>query len=71
MGLLLAGDAGGHGSTLVGEGIPLCNLFWPDGRPRFAAEAVKAGDISAAYLGRFDQNMACTLWPRYGYLLHD
>jgi digeranylgeranylglycerophospholipid reductase len=53
-GLLLAGDAGGHGSTLVGEGIRFA-IYSGQMAGSVAAEAVKAGDISAAYLGRFDK----------------
>ncbi len=53
-GLLLAGDAGGHGSTLVGEGIRFA-IYSGQMAGAIAAQAVKAGDISAAYLGRFDK----------------
>lgn len=53
-GLLLAGDAGGHGSTLVGEGIRFA-IYSGQMAGSVAAEAVKAGDTSAAYLGRFDK----------------
>ncbi len=53
-GLLLAGDAGGHGSTLVGEGIRFA-IYSGQMAGVAAAEAVKAGDTSAAYLARFDQ----------------
>src|SRR6266571_4151501 len=53
-GLLLAGDAGGHGSTLVGEGIRLA-IYSGQMAGAIAAQAVKAGDTSAAYLGRFDK----------------
>jgi digeranylgeranylglycerophospholipid reductase len=53
-GLLLAGDAGGHGSTLVGEGIRFA-IYSGQMAGSVAAEAVKAGDISAAFLGRFDK----------------
>jgi len=53
-GLLLAGDAGGHGSTLVGEGIRFA-IYSGQMAGAIAAQAVKAGDTSAASLGRFDK----------------
>jgi digeranylgeranylglycerophospholipid reductase len=53
-GLLLAGDAGGHGSTLVGEGIRFA-IYSGHMAGQVAAEAVRAGDTSAAYLGKFDK----------------
>ena len=53
-GLLLAGDAGGHGSTLVGEGIRFA-IYSGQMVGTVAAEAVKAGDTSAAFLERFDK----------------
>ena len=53
-GLLLAGDAGGHGSTLVGEGIRFA-IYSGQMAGQVAAEAVKAGDTSATYLSRFDR----------------
>ncbi len=53
-GLLLAGDAGGHGSTLVGEGIRFA-IYSGQMAGEVAAQAVKAGDTSAAFLGRFDK----------------
>jgi digeranylgeranylglycerophospholipid reductase len=53
-GLLLAGDAAGHGSTLVGEGIRFA-IYSGQMAGTVAAEAVKAGDTSAAFLGRFDK----------------
>ena len=53
-GLLLAGDAGGHGSTLVGEGIRFA-IYSGQMAGSVAAEAVKAGDTSAAFLWRFDK----------------
>ncbi len=53
-GLLLAGDAGGHGSTLVGEGIRFA-IYSGQMAGTVAAEAVKAGDTSAVFLGRFDK----------------
>lgn len=52
-GLLLAGDAGGHGSTLVGEGIRFA-IYSGQMAGRVAAEAIKAGDTSASALSRFD-----------------
>ncbi|HLZ56917.1 MAG TPA: NAD(P)/FAD-dependent oxidoreductase [Ktedonosporobacter sp.] len=53
-GLLLAGDAGGHGSTLVGEGIRFA-IYSGQMAGQVAAEAVKAGDTSATFLARFDK----------------
>ncbi len=53
-GLLLAGDAAGHGSTLVGEGIRFA-IYAGQMAGAVAAEAVKCGDSSAAYLKRFDR----------------
>lgn len=53
-GLLLAGDAGGHGSTLVGEGIRFA-IYSGQMAGAVAAEAVQAGDASAQFLGRFDK----------------
>lgn len=53
-GLLLAGDAGGHGSTLVGEGIR-CAAYSGQMAGEVAAEAIKAGDTSTEFLGRFDR----------------
>ena len=53
-GLLLAGDAGGHGSTLVGEGIRFA-IYSGQMAGKVAAEAVKAGDYSATFLSRFDR----------------
>ena len=52
-GLLLAGDAGGHGSTLVGEGIRFA-IYSGQMAGKVAAEAVKAGNTTAAFLERFD-----------------
>src|SRR5579872_2633399 len=52
--LLLAGDAGGHGSTLVGEGIRFA-IYSGQMAGEAAAESVKAGDTSAAFLSRFDK----------------
>jgi len=53
-GLLLAGDAGGHGSTLGGEGIRFA-LYARQMAGTVAAEAVKARDTSSAFLERFDK----------------
>jgi digeranylgeranylglycerophospholipid reductase len=53
-GLLLAGDAGGHGSTLVGEGIRFA-IYAGQMAGAVAAEAIKSGDTSAASLARFDK----------------
>lgn len=53
-GLLLAGDSGGHGSTLVGEGIRFA-IYSGQLAGETAAEAVKAGDTSAQFLERFDR----------------
>jgi len=53
-GLLLAGDAGGHGSTLVGEGIRFA-IYSGQMAGEVAADAIKAGDTSSAFLARFDR----------------
>ena len=53
-GLLLAGDSGGHGSTLVGEGIRFA-IYAGQMAGAVAAEAVKAEDTSATFLSRFDR----------------
>ena len=53
-GLLLAGDAGGHGSTLVGEGIRFA-IYSGQMAGQVASEAIKVGDTSAAFLSRFDK----------------
>ncbi|HEU5230718.1 MAG TPA: NAD(P)/FAD-dependent oxidoreductase [Ktedonobacteraceae bacterium] len=53
-GLLLVGDAGGCGSTLVGEGIRFA-IYSGQMGGQVAAEAVKATDSSVAFLGRFDK----------------
>ncbi len=53
-GLLLAGDSGGHGSTLVGEGIRFA-IYSGQMAGTVAAAAVKAGDSSVAFLARFDK----------------
>jgi digeranylgeranylglycerophospholipid reductase len=53
-GLLLAGDSAGHGSTLVGEGIRFA-IYSGQMAGKVAAEAVRAGNTSAAFLERFDK----------------
>lgn len=53
-GLLLTGDAGGHGSTLVGEGIRFA-IYSGQMAGEVASESVKAGDTSAAFLSHFDK----------------
>lgn len=53
-GLLLAGDAGSQGSTLVGEGIRFA-IYSGLMAGNVAAEAVKACDTSATFLERFDK----------------
>src|SRR5258706_4900229 len=53
-GLLLAGDAAGHGSTLVGEGIRFA-IYSGQMAGAVAAEAVKAQNTSAAFLECFDK----------------
>ncbi|MBX5451970.1 MAG: hypothetical protein IRZ24_18050, partial [Thermogemmatispora sp.] len=53
-GLLLAGDAGGQGSTLVGEGIRFA-IYAGRLAGQVAAEAVRQGDVSATFLERFDR----------------
>ncbi len=53
-GLLLAGDSGGHGSTLVGEGIRFA-IYAGQMAGAVAAEAVEAEDTSATFLARFDR----------------
>ncbi|WP_052889181.1 NAD(P)/FAD-dependent oxidoreductase [Thermogemmatispora carboxidivorans] len=53
-GLLLAGDAGGQGSTLVGEGIRFA-IYAGRLAGEVAAEAIAEGNTSAAFLERFDR----------------
>lgn len=53
-GLLLAGDAGGQGSTLVGEGIRFA-IYAGQMAGKVAAGAIKSGDTSAQFLNRFDK----------------
>lgn len=58
-GILAVGDAAGHASTLVGEGIRWAILA---GRMagRVAASAVEEGDVSAAFLSRFQSEWLAT-----------
>lgn len=53
-GLLATGDAAGHGSTLVGEGIRFA-IYSGEMAGKTAAEAVRAGDASAQFLARYDR----------------
>lgn len=53
-GLLLAGDAGGHGSTLVGEGIRYA-IYSGQIAGKKATEACNRGDTSAAFLASYDK----------------
>ncbi len=53
-GLLLAGDAGAQGSTLVGEGIRFA-IYSGQMAGEVAAEAINAGNTSAQFLQRFDK----------------
>jgi digeranylgeranylglycerophospholipid reductase len=53
-GLLLVGDAGGHGSTLVGEGIRFA-IYSGQLAGQVAAEAVRTADTSLQFLSRFDK----------------
>lgn len=53
-GLLLAGDAGGHGSTLVGEGIRFA-IYAGQMAGNVAVEAVQSGDTSGTFLARLDK----------------
>lgn len=53
-GLLLAGDAAGHGSTLVGEGIRFA-IYSGQMAGVVAAEAVRAKNTSETFLERFDK----------------
>ena len=53
-GLLATGDAAGHGSTLVGEGIRFA-IYSGQMAGAVAAEAVRAGDSSAQFLTRYDR----------------
>ncbi|MGZ3676871.1 MAG: geranylgeranyl reductase family protein, partial [Ktedonobacterales bacterium] len=53
-GMLATGDAAGHGSTLVGEGIRFA-IYSGQMAGAVAAEAVRAGDSSAQFLARYDR----------------
>jgi digeranylgeranylglycerophospholipid reductase len=53
-GLILAGDAGGHGSTLVGEGIRFA-IYSGLMAGEVAGDAVKAGNTSVERLRTFDR----------------
>ena len=53
-GLIATGDAAGHGSTLVGEGIRFA-IYSGQMAGAVAAEAIRAGDSSAEFLGRYDR----------------
>jgi digeranylgeranylglycerophospholipid reductase len=53
-GLLATGDAAGHGSTLVGEGIRFA-IYSGRMAGAAAAEAVRAGDASAEFLARYER----------------
>lgn len=53
-GLILAGDSGGQGSTLVGEGIRFA-MYAGQMAGEVAADAIKSGDTSTAFLNRFDR----------------
>jgi digeranylgeranylglycerophospholipid reductase len=53
-GLIATGDAAGHGSTLVGEGIRFA-IYSGQMAGATAAEAVRAGDTSAEFLQRYDR----------------
>jgi digeranylgeranylglycerophospholipid reductase len=53
-GLIATGDSAGHGSTLVGEGIRFA-IYSGQMAGAVAAEAARAGDSSAQFLGRYDR----------------
>jgi digeranylgeranylglycerophospholipid reductase len=53
-GLIATGDAAGHGSTLVGEGIRFA-IYSGQMAGAVAGEAVAAHDASAAFLGRYER----------------
>lgn len=53
-GLIATGDSAGHGSTLVGEGIRFA-IYSGQMAGAVAGEAVRAGDTSSAFLGRYDR----------------
>jgi digeranylgeranylglycerophospholipid reductase len=52
--LLATGDAAGHGSTLVGEGIRFA-IYSGQMAGETAAEAIQTGDTSADFLVRYDK----------------
>ena len=51
---LATGNAAGHGSTLVGEGIRFA-IYSGQMAGEVAAEAVRAGDASAEFLARYER----------------
>jgi digeranylgeranylglycerophospholipid reductase len=53
-GLMATGDAAGHGSTLVGEGIRFA-IYSGQMAGGVAAEAVRARDTSAGFLARYER----------------
>jgi digeranylgeranylglycerophospholipid reductase len=53
-GLIATGDAAGHGSTLVGEGIRFA-IYSGQMAGAVAGDAVRAGDTSAEYLMRYER----------------
>jgi digeranylgeranylglycerophospholipid reductase len=53
-GLMATGDAAGHGSTLVGEGIRFA-IYSGQMAGKVAAEAVSANNSSAEFLARYDK----------------
>ncbi len=53
-GLLATGDSAGHGSTLVGEGIRFA-IYSGQMAGAVAAEALRAGDVSAEFLARYER----------------
>ncbi|HEY7983499.1 MAG TPA: NAD(P)/FAD-dependent oxidoreductase, partial [Ktedonobacterales bacterium] len=53
-GLIATGDAAGHGSTLVGEGIRFA-IYSGQMAGAVAGAAARAGDASAAFLARYDR----------------
>lgn len=53
-GLMATGDAAGHGSTLVGEGIRFA-IYSGQMAGAVAAESTRAGDASAQFLARYER----------------
>jgi digeranylgeranylglycerophospholipid reductase len=53
-GLIATGDAAGHGSTLVGEGIRFA-IYSGQMAGAVAGEAAREGDASAAFLARYER----------------